>query len=101
MRSVILLLSLGLTGCIATLTNKEHFDKYGLQRAEFETSCPAKDLRVQFLNADPVEKASEDGAIRCKAGAQVGVTGCGKKVVYVCAWPSGWVANTSSEQPGT
>ena len=55
-------------------------------RASFELSCPAESLALQVLILVP----------RSEFASQVGVTGCGKKAVYVIPnnrYGEGWIAN--------
>jgi hypothetical protein len=47
-----------------------------LKRAAFDLSCPKEQITGQYLGEN-----------------SVGVTGCGKKAVYVVVWGSGWVAD--------
>lgn len=57
------------------------------KRASFETDCPEAQLQVSILDVDPGNCVS-----------QLGVKGCGKKMVYVNAasyyCKHQWVANT-------
>ena len=63
-------MALALVGCgplvVQTATPKHFADKGGLKRAAFEFDCPEEELKVQNLGQD-----------------KVGVSGCGKKAVYL------------------
>jgi len=63
------------------------FTEKGLDRAAFEMECPKEQLKLVQLNI-PLDEPMD-------SGGQVGVTGCGKKAVYVYS-SAGWVANTGS-----
>ncbi len=78
-----LAMALPLTGC---LTVGESFKTYALDRAAFELHCAKDDLQVQGLNG------SLEG--EPQAGTQVGVSGCGKRAVYVLTMGGGWVLNS-------
>ena len=55
-------------------------------RSSFDLSCPAESLTLQVLTLVP----------RSEFASQVGVTGCGKKAVYVIPnnrYGEGWIAN--------
>lgn len=86
---VVLVLSLvaSLLGCV---TAESSFRDKGLTRAAFELSCPAEELQVDVLHRN-------DG-LGC-AGSQVGVSGCGKKAIYVCDRAQNWINNTQID-PG-
>jgi hypothetical protein len=80
------LMSLAGAGC---LTVGDSFQRYGLNRAAFEMQCPAQQLQIVGLNR-PLHAAAY-------AGSQVGVTGCGKRMVFVNTEAAGWVANSASQ----
>jgi hypothetical protein len=63
------------------------------QRAAFELSCPPDQVDVQpIVTMDP--GAKYDWA------KQIGVTGCGHRLVYLRGdYSSGWVLNSSDGQP--
>jgi hypothetical protein len=67
---------------------RSSFTDNALNRAAFEMSCPKEQLSLVPLNRPLDEDIS--------LGAQVGVTGCGHRMVYVMSMGAGWVANTSS-----
>ena len=81
-----LLLTLG--GCVADA--KSSFEDNTLKRVSFELSCPRKSLHYTVLR-------EPERAVGC-SGASVGVTGCGKKAVYVCIADEQWVNNTGDER---
>jgi hypothetical protein len=64
------------------------FNQMGIDRAAFELQCPKEQLTLVPL-APPLDEP-------LYSGAQVGVTGCSKKTVYVYTNQGGWVANTAS-----
>jgi hypothetical protein len=66
-------------GC-ATL-NADSFRRTDLKRAAFELNCKADQLTV----VDVAER-------------EVGVSGCGKRAVYVVAPNGGWVNNTGVQR---
>jgi hypothetical protein len=72
-----------IAGCI---TVGESFRRHGLNRAAFEMQCPPEYLQIVGLNR-PLDATSV-------AGSQVGVTGCGKRMVFVVTKAAGWVANS-------
>jgi len=55
----------------------------GIKRASFEMECPENQLQVTELGKD---------------SASVGVTGCGKKAVFVYLYGSGWVNNSAAPE---
>jgi hypothetical protein len=69
-------------------TVRQSFTARGLDRAVFEMECPKEKIELVSLNP-PLD----DYVL---PGAQVGVKGCGKQVVYVAVKGAGWVANTTS-----
>jgi hypothetical protein len=73
-----------LAGC---MTVGQHFANNGLERAAFELQCPKTTLELKALNV-PLDSELE-------LGAQVGVTGCGKRAVYILTSGSGWVLNSA------
>lgn len=86
MRALLLLpLVASLAACV---TAESSFREKGLARAAFELSCPAEELQVDVLHRN-------DG-LGC-AGSQVGVSGCGKKAIYVCDRTQNWLNNTQIE----
>lgn len=62
------------------------FRETTLSRASFEMQCPQQQLTVEDLT--PQEEAA--------AGSQMGVSGCGKRAVYVKTDYDGWVNNTGA-----
>jgi hypothetical protein len=78
--------SLGSAGCI---TVGDSFQRYGLNRASFEMQCPAAQIQIVGLNR-PLNATSVPGS-------QVGVSGCGKRMVFVVTEAAGWVANSASQ----
>lgn len=83
------LLSASLIGCP---TVGENFRSQALARASFEMQCPREQLQLTGLN-----RSLDDGM---NPGAQVGVTGCGRRAVYVAAYGAGWVMNTGNTDSG-
>ncbi len=88
MRWVSFLALFAMAGCASTLAEvrsrvKEGFRTEALPRAAFELSCPAESLEVVDLTPDR----------QFAHGSQMGVSGCGKKVVYVYL-DNVWVNNT-------
>jgi hypothetical protein len=78
-------------GACALLTRprvRTLFNEKGLDRAAFEMQCPKEQLALV-----PLSPPLDDEVY---SGAQVGVTGCGRKTVYVYTNAGGWVANTAS-----
>ena len=69
-------------------TVRKLFTEHGLDRAVFEMQCPKEKVELVRLNVPLDEPVA--------GGAQVGVTGCGKQVVYVFSPQAGWIANTAS-----
>ena len=83
-RTKTLVLVLLLVGCggggILVRGTLNHFQVTGADRAAFDLGCPKTQLQAVAL-----------------AAGQVGITGCGKKAVYVWAeGPDVWVNNTSA-----
>jgi len=74
--------------CCCAPTVRESFQRDALARASYEMRCPADQLQITGLN-----KGLDETLIN---GEQVGVDGCGQRVVYVNVYPTGWVANTQS-----
>ena len=74
-----------LASACATMTAAQRFrESSGLERASFDLDCPKEQLNVVTLG---------------KHTMQVGVTGCGKRAVYV-GTNRGWVLNSeTSKQP--
>lgn len=66
-------------GCVVSGTVKA-FKIEGLDRAAFEMSCPKEQIELTQL-----------------PNATVGVTGCGKKLVYVDVRGHGWVLNSDTQ----
>ena len=75
-------------GC-ATVTAESSFKEKALKRAAFELGCPADQLTMTVLERN-------DG-LGC-AGSQMGVSGCGKKAVYVCDRSQNWINNTGAQK---
>jgi hypothetical protein len=69
-------------------TVRKSFTDDAFDRAVFEMQCPKEKVVLVPLNPPLDEKV--------EVGAQVGVKGCGKQVVYVFTSGAGWVANTGS-----
>ncbi len=88
-RSLFVLLVLSLGGCGAN--QLEQFRAEDLPRAAFDLGCPEDKLTVTPLNEEATDW-------NLHARGQVGVTGCGKKAVYVNMRGAGWVLNSESEQ---
>jgi len=78
---------LTLPGCFARVTAEGSFHDSGLARAAFELECPKDQIQVVVLHRN-------DG-FGC-AGSSVGVTGCGKKAVYVCSRDQTWLGDTAA-----
>jgi hypothetical protein len=72
------------TGCVG-VTAEGSFQEKALDRVSFEFSCPKDQLLYTVLHRN-------DG-LGC-AGSQMGVSGCGKKAVYVCTSRQEWINNT-------
>ena len=83
MASVFLLMSLT-QGCVTTTA--ESFEEDGLTRASFDLSCPKDKLTTSIIKSTTSYMGRPYGT--------VGVSGCGKKAVYVNT-VSGWVNNSS------
>ena len=81
------LLAMGLTGCFST--SMGYFRSNGLPHAATDLTCPADQLTLTPLNDEA--KAGMDTVM----GALVGVTGCGKQVVYLLDENLAWVMNTA------
>jgi len=64
---------------IGCASNVDTFKQDTLPRASFELSCPKEQLTVTELSY-----------------TEMGVDGCGKKVVFVYVRGQGWVNNTAS-----
>lgn len=73
-------------------TVRKSFTDEALDRAVFEMQCPKEKIELVSLNPPLDETVT--------LGAQVGVKGCGKQVVYVAVRGGGWVANTASSTEG-
>jgi hypothetical protein len=69
-------------------TTGQHFAAHGLERSSFEMQCAKDQLQLKGLSAE-IDKKVE-------LGDQVGVTGCGKRSVYVLT-PNGWLLNGQSQ----
>ena len=67
----------------------EKDDREVRQRATFELNCPEQ------LDVIPIVADDFEGGQLAK---QIGVTGCGHRLVYVRS-PSGWVLNSSDAAP--
>lgn len=72
-----LTLALSTSACFMT-GSAEHFRRTALPRAAFDLDCPEAQLQAADLGGS----------------GSVGVSGCGKKAVYVFAAGAGWVNNT-------
>lgn len=86
---LLIILLVGLTSCV---TAEGSFKDKGMSSAAFEMSCPAEELEVTVLD----ERVS---GMAC-FGSKVGVSGCGKKAVYICAEGNTWLNNTGVSQGG-
>lgn len=66
-----------------------------MARVAFELQCPPERITLQALNRhlDNGFAPELDG----DSGAQVGVSGCGKRAVYVYSKGAGWVLNSDSQ----
>ena len=85
MRVILVLLAISLS--VACVTAESSFKEKGLARASFDLGCPADQIQTNVL-------VRNDG-LGC-AGSQVGVTGCGKKAVYVCDQVQNWIMNSDA-----
>ena len=90
---VAIILNGAISSC-ATMTMPEFrakvmsdFRDNALSRAAFDMGCPEEELTVQDLNPQG----------ETMWGSQVGVTGCGKKAVFVRTTYNGWVNNLGVE----
>ena len=81
-------LSLLASGCGSTIA--ESFRRRGLDRAAFELQCPPEQVELTGLGTPLDSKA--------KRGSQVGVSGCGRRLVYVFMERSGWILNSDSQR---
>jgi hypothetical protein len=68
-----------------------HFRDNGLSRASFDLQCPAEKLTMTPLNDGA--KATMDTF----PGSLVGVSGCGKQVVYVLSGGT-WIMNSAGDK---
>lgn len=81
------------TGCATVRVNGftinemdwERVEPVVRSRASFDLSCDERQLDLKLLAVGDTPYTSDKAM-------QIGVTGCGKKAVYVRA-PAGWVAN--------
>lgn len=85
MKQLLLVLMFGVltASCVTKNNVKNRFvERGGLDRAVFELDCPKEKITITAINR-----------------SQVGVTGCGKKSIYVMN-PNGygWINNTALEQ---
>jgi hypothetical protein len=69
----------------AHVTAESSFAEKGLERAAFDLGCPKDQLNLQVLHRN-------DG-LGC-ADSQMGVSGCGKRTVYVCTSGQQWIRNS-------
>jgi hypothetical protein len=83
----IILTVLALAILSACVTAESSFKEKGLSRAAFDLGCPAEKIELNVL-------VRNDG-LGC-AGSQMGVTGCGKKAVYVCDHLQNWIMNSDA-----
>ena len=67
----------------------DHSQRVVTERAAFDMSCESGELQLAVLQTKTVWVTQSDHVVRV---AQIGVTGCDKKGVYVRT-SSGWVAN--------
>lgn len=79
---------LALSACYTPI--RQSFTDHALSRASFEMECPRERLRLTGLN-----RSLDEDPI---AGAQVGVSGCERRSVYVYSPSSGWVLNSASHR---
>jgi len=91
--SLRLVLAVAILGVPACATVGERFRDGGLDRAAFELQCPREQLQVTGLNRTLDQAIPEEKGLR---GTQIGVTGCGKRAVYIYSAGAGWVANTAA-----
>lgn len=85
---VCLLALVTLSGC-AGMTIGEHFKKNGLGKAAFAMNCPQDQITLIPLSK-PLTATMYQG------GLDIGVDGCGKRLVYVYVADVGWVLNSES-----
>jgi len=64
-----------------------------LPRAAFELNCPVEQLSSDVLTTD---ESKVNGY-----AATVGVRGCGSRYVYIKAYPTGWVLNSTQAERGS
>jgi hypothetical protein len=94
------ILCLGFIGCAAAppMPTEATFQTYGgISQAAFALSCPKEQLSIQVLRPIYANCAADFGPSCCN-DSQVGVTGCGRKAVYVCSRGQ-WMNNTPAQQP--
>ncbi|MEM9693202.1 MAG: hypothetical protein AAGA56_11700 [Myxococcota bacterium] len=82
---VAIVVALTVTGCAASAQSQIETDVY--PRAAFDLDCGQDDLRHTVL----VDSSNAFG--QPMAGMQVGVTGCGRKAIYIHTPTPGWVNN--------
>jgi hypothetical protein len=63
------------------------------ERAAFEIGCAPDQLQIIPL------AINDYGPDRQEVASQIGVTGCGHRLVYVITAASGWVLNSSDAVP--
>ena len=80
MRTTITLAAL-ILGTSACWNATENFRRNALPRAAFELDCPAAQLQITELSE-----------------TTIGVSGCGKKAVYVSAPGARWLNNTGENK---
>ena len=69
----------------------ERDDREVRQRAAFGINCPQQ-LDVIPIVTDEIQAGQQ-------YAKQIGVAGCGHRLVYVRVYPSGWVLNSSDAAP--
>lgn len=86
----LLLLACGVLMMGGCFTTGEVFRARGLDRAAFEMNCPVSQIRYRGLGC-----SLSDVIEVCQ---QVGVQGCGKKVVYIYVRDN-WILNSVNGTP--
>jgi hypothetical protein len=71
--------------CLIPLTVREHFNQRGLGAASFQLQCPPEQIQVVSLSR-PLDEG-------ITPGDQVGVSGCGRRAVYMVTMRGMWVLN--------
>ncbi len=68
-----------LVNACTTISMEDSFQSKGIELAAVELSCPKEQLVAQVLQR----------AAHC-AGSRMSVSGCSKKVVYICLFSGEW-----------